>query len=60
MKRIKVTGYYAVDDLAAGDHDPDDPTGLSPDAHERLTGFAAEAPFSLGDLEDLDVELVDE
>lgn len=55
MARIKMTAYIDTDELGEGEHDPDDPTGLTEGAYLAFT-LGRRTPL----LDDIEFELESE
>jgi hypothetical protein len=58
-QRIKVTGYLEIEDLDEDQVDLDDETGLSLEGYQGVLSGGPKG-LGLGDLVDIDIELVDE
>lgn len=58
--RIKIIGYYDIENLADDEVDASHPSGLSADGFDNLITGANGRALSTADLEDVEVELVDE
>lgn len=60
MPRIKIVGYYDVENLDDAHTDTEDQTGLSSDGYDELIAGNEGRALSVSDLEDVDVTLVEE